>query len=104
MSNLIITPEKYVWVRVNPHASHSILHQNAMHLYVLHNDWTSTLIESMDELMFAEENDMNVCIYGGRLDIDVPFKDAKKVRHDGKWYVSYNDIKIGTIVEHSKNN
>ena len=29
---------------------------------------------------------------------DTPFKDADKILHEGRWYVSYNDIKFGTNI------
>ncbi len=94
---MIITKrDSFVWRDISPVQAKEIFKCNALELYVIHDDETESLLESEDELNFAIENNMLICIEVGRLPKKYiqgcSWNKTKRKVIDGFWYVKLSDI------------
>jgi hypothetical protein len=92
-----ITKDNFVWVDVTERIKKSPMLWVENELYVVYDDDSESLLESVDEVLEAIRLELRVCIEGGHLPSKyTPQKNwwakAKKVVKDGYVYVRWSDV------------
>lgn len=91
MSRLILCNDGFVWMDVTQEAK-EIFSSGALELYVLYDDESESLVESVDEINEALELGLSIVIEGGLLKNSIPFHEADKKLINGYWYVRMAEL------------
>lgn len=91
MNRLIVKNDGFVWIDITQEAK-EIFFSNALELYVLYDDNTESLIESVDEINEAIELGLIIAIEGGYFKNSIPFNNADKKLIDGYWYIKMTEL------------
>jgi len=91
MSRLILCNDGFVWMDVTQEAK-EIFSSGALELYVLYDDESESLVESVDEINEALELGLPIVIEGGLLKNSIPFHEADKKLINGYWYVRMAEL------------
>ena len=92
-----ITKDNFVWLDVTKRIGDSPMLWLENELYVVYDDDSESLLESVDEVLEALRLELRICIEGGYLPSKyTPQKNwwgnAKKVIKDGYVYVRWSDV------------
>jgi len=93
-NRLIVTDDNFVFIDVRPMAQ-ELFKCVDLYMYFEHEQ-SESLIESEEELEYAERQGITIVMEGGRLPKKVAAKikwaDAQKITHEGYNYVRTKDI------------
>ena len=91
MNKLVVFKDGFVWLDVT-HKAKEIFSSGLFELYVLYDDESEGLVESIDEINEALELGLTIAIEGGHLKNSVPFHEADKKLINGYWYVKMAEL------------
>jgi len=71
-----VTKDNFIW-KIVTHKARQIYQANIFELYILHNDGSESLVESLDDIKFALLSNKQIGIEVGQLEINVKQQDYK---------------------------
>ena len=91
-NKLITLKDGFNWYKLNEVQAYKCWNESVFEIYAVFDDETESLLESLEEIKEAFEQNTAVCMAVGQAKPKPWFHQAKKTLISGHWYVKVSDI------------